>query len=150
LLSKFLPSLAGPGKMSSSDDAPSILLSDDRETVFEKIRTHAYSGGQSTVDEHREQGGDPERDTSFQFLSYFFETDDERLERISQEYRDGSLLSGELKDIAAENIADFLECHQERRSQLGSLVDELPAYRLTDAERNRARHRVGFLDNGVF
>ncbi|ELY63017.1 tryptophanyl-tRNA ligase [Natronococcus jeotgali DSM 18795] len=63
LLSKFLPSLAGPGKMSSSDDAPSILLSDDRETVFEKIRTHAYSGGQSTVDEHREQGGDPERDT---------------------------------------------------------------------------------------
>ncbi|MFC6987640.1 tryptophan--tRNA ligase [Haloplanus sp. GCM10025708] len=149
LLSKFLPSLAGPGKMSSSDDAPSILLSDDRETVFEKIRTHAYSGGQSTIDEHREQGGDPGRDTSFQFLSYFFEADDERLERLAQMYRDGSLLSGELKEIAAENIADFLERHQERRRQLGSLADELPAYRLTDAERKRARHRAGFLDDGL-
>lgn len=57
LLSKFLPSLEGPGKMSSSDDAPSIQLSDDREEVIDKIRTHAYSGGQSSVDAHREQGG---------------------------------------------------------------------------------------------
>jgi tryptophanyl-tRNA synthetase len=59
------------------------------------------------------------------------------------------LLSGELKELAAENIADFLERHQERRRQLGSLADELPAYRLTDAERKRAHHRAGFLDDGL-
>lgn len=45
LLAKFLPSLDGPGKMSSSSDAPRILLTDDRPTIREKITAHAYSGG---------------------------------------------------------------------------------------------------------
>lgn len=135
--------------MSSSDDTPSILLSDDRETVFEKIRSHAYSSGQSTIEAHREQGGDPERDSSFRFLSYFFEENDERLERLAREYRNGSMLSGELKEITATKIADFLEHHQERRKQLGSLLDELPAYRLSDTERQRALHKTGFQDDGL-
>ncbi|WP_254544957.1 tryptophan--tRNA ligase [Halomarina pelagica] len=149
LLSKFLPSLGGPGKMSSSDDVPSILLSDDRETVFKKIRRYAYSGGQSNIEAHREQGGNPTIDVSYQFLAYFFEENDERLERLAREYRDGSLLSGELKEIAATQIADFLENHQGRRSQLGSLANELAPYRLNSDERTRARERVGYPDDAL-
>lgn len=149
LLSKFLPSLLGPGKMSSSDDAPSIFLTDDRETVFEKIRTHAYSGGQSSVEAHRKHGGNPEVDVSYQFLYYFFEESDERMEQLACEYRDGSLLSGELKEIAAERIADFLDAHQERRARLGSVEDELKQYRLTDRERKKARCRAGYPDDSV-
>lgn len=149
LLSKFLPSLAGPGKMSSSDDAPSILLSDDRETVFEKIRTHAYSGGQTSIDEHRAKGGNPEVDVPFLFLYYFFEERDERIEQLAAAYREGSLLSGELKEVAAERIADFLDDHQERRAALGSLEEELPAYRLTETERQTARRRAGYPDNAL-
>ena len=144
LLSKFLPSLDGPGKMSSSDDAPGILLSDDREAVREKIQTHAYSGGQTSVAEHREKGGDPEVDVSYLLLYYFFEEDDDEVERLAREYRDGSLLSGELKEIAAETVADFLEDHQARREQLGSLAEELEPFRLTDDERERALERVGY------
>lgn len=149
LLSKFLPSLEGPGKMSSSDDAPSILLSDDREAVFSKIRMHAYSGGQSSTEAHRERGGNPEVDVSYQFLYYFFEESDERIERLAREYRKGSLLSGELKEIAAEKIAEFLDAHQERRTQLGPLEDELEKYRLTERECKEARNRVGYPDNSL-
>lgn len=138
LLSKFLPSLEGPGKMSSSDEAPSILLSDDRDTVFNKIRTHAYSSGQSSLKAHREQGGNPEVDISYQFLYYFFEERDKRLEQLASEYRNGTLLSGELKEIAAEKITEFLEANQERREALGPLEDELKRYRLTENERQNA------------
>lgn len=149
LLSKFLPSLEGPGKMSSSSDAPSILLSDDRETVFEKIRTHAYSGGQSSLEAHREQGGDPEIDVSYLFLYFFFEDDDERVAEIAREYRNGTLLSGELKEMAAEKVASFLEAHQERRAALGSLSTELAPYRLTADERQSARRRAGYADDAL-
>lgn len=149
LLSKFLPSLEGPGKMSTSDDAPSISLSDDRETVFDKIRTHAYSGGQASIEAQREQGGNPEIDVPYQFLYYFFEESDEQVERLAEKYRDGSLLSGELKEIAAEKIADFLEKHQERREALGPLEAELEHYRLTGGERRHARERAGYTDNSL-
>lgn len=149
LLSKFLPSLEGPGKMSSSDDAPSILLSDDRDTVFDIIRTHAYSGGRTDLEVHREQGGNPEVDVSYQFLYYFFEKHDERVERLAREYQDGSLLSGEVKEMAAEKIVDFLEAHQERRKALGPLEKELEQYRLTESERQNARRRAGYPDNAL-
>lgn len=146
LLSKFLPSLDGPGKMSSSDDAPKILLSDDLETVFETIKTDAYSGGRSDIEAHRKHGGDPEIDVSYQLLYYFFEESDQRVERLAREYREGSLLSGELKEIAAERIADFLDVHQKRRRELGPLEQELERYRLTENERKSARKRAGYPD----
>ena len=149
LLSKFLPSLGGPGKMSSSDDLPSILLSDDRETVHEKIQKHAYSGGRTSVSEHREKGGNPEIDVAYLLLYYFFEDDDETVERIASEYRNGSLLSGELKTRAAEKVADFLERHQQRRHALGPLTDELEAYRLTPDERARALGRAGYPERSL-
>lgn len=149
LLSKFLPSLEGPGKMSSSDDVPSILLSDDRETVLEKIQKHAYSGGQTSLDEHREPGGNPDVDVSYQFLYYFFEESDERIERLAHEYREGSLLGGELKEMASASIADFLDAHRERREALGSLEAELAQYRLTKEERQNAQRRVGYPHNAL-
>ncbi|WP_247003145.1 tryptophan--tRNA ligase [Halosolutus gelatinilyticus] len=143
LLGRFLPSLAGPGKMSSSDDAPSIELAADPATVAETIRTHAYTGGQATVAEHRERGGDPTVDVPFQYLRYFFEADDDELDRIAADYRAGDLLSGELKEIAIERIADFLAGHRRRRAELGPLEDAIEPYRLTGAERRSALDRAG-------
>jgi tryptophanyl-tRNA synthetase len=149
LLSKFLPSLEGPGKMSSSDDAPSIRLDDDRDAVFETVRTHAYSGGRSSVEEHRKHGGNPEVDVAYRLLHAFFEDDDDRVAELARRYREGELLSGELKDVAAEAIADFLAAHQERRAALGPLEEELPAYRLTADQRRRALERVGYPGDGL-
>ena len=149
LFSTFLPSLEGPGKMSSSADTPSLLLTDDRETIREKILTHAYTGGRTSVAEHREHGGDPSIDVPYQLLHAFFEDSDERVERLAAEYREGTLLSGELKEIAAEAIADFLEAHQQRRAALADLDEELAPFRLTDEERATARSRVGLHDGGL-
>ncbi|WP_049922274.1 tryptophan--tRNA ligase [Halopiger djelfimassiliensis] len=143
LLGRFLPSLEGPGKMSSSDDAPSIELIADPETVAETIRTHAYTGGRATLAEHRDRGGDPTVDVPFQYLRVFFEPDDATLERIAQRYRSGDLLSGELKEIAIDRITAFLEGHQRRRASLGDLGTELEPYRLTDGERRSALERAG-------
>ena len=142
LLGKFLPSLEGPGKMSSSDDVPGIELTDDPETAREKIVRYAYSGGRVDVDEHRERGGDPEVDVAYQLLSYFLEPDDETVERLAREYRDGQLLSGEMKEYAAEKVTEFLRSHQERREALGELRAELEPYRLTDDERDQLRPSV--------
>ncbi|MCU4742342.1 tryptophan--tRNA ligase [Natronoglomus mannanivorans] len=143
LLGRFLPSLEGPGKMSSSGDAPSISLTDDADTVAETVRNHAYTGGRSSLEAHREHGGDPSVDVPFQYLRFFFEADDDRLEEIAADYRAGDLLSGELKEIAIERITDFLADHQERRNALGELGDELEAYRLTEEERRRALESAG-------
>lgn len=143
LLGRFLPSLEGPGKMSSSGDAPSIELTDDAETVAETIRTHAYTGGQPTLEQHRERGGDPAVDVPFQYLRFFFESDDDELDRLARRYRAGDLLSGELKEIAIDRITDFLADHQRRRSELGSLADELEPYRLSASERTRALEAAG-------
>ncbi|ELY65871.1 tryptophan--tRNA ligase [Natrinema versiforme] len=143
LLGRFLPSLDGPGKMSSSGDAPSIELTADPETVAETIRTHAYTGGRATIEEHRKKGGDPTVDVPFQYLRYFFESDDAELERIAADYRSGDLLSGELKELAIERITEFLDEHQRRRAELGSLEAELDPFRLTDGEQRRALERAG-------
>ncbi|WP_135824751.1 tryptophan--tRNA ligase [Halorussus ruber] len=147
LLSKFLPTLDGPGKMSSSSEVPAIQLTDDRETVEQKVQTHAYSGGRSSLDAHREHGGDPEVDVAYQLLAFFFEEDDRTLDRLAAEYRAGDLLSGELKAYAAERIADFLDAHQERREAIDDLEAEFEQYRLTQDERARARPEgVGLFD----
>ncbi|WP_276255306.1 tryptophan--tRNA ligase [Halomontanus rarus] len=143
LLGRFLPSLEGPGKMSSSGDAPSISLTDDAETVAETVRSHAYTGGRSSLEEHREHGGDPSVDVPFQYLRFFFEPDDDRLEALAADYRAGDLLSGELKEVAIERINGFLAGHQERRDALGDLGEELEPYRLSEAERRRALERAG-------
>lgn len=149
LLSRFLPSLGGPGKMSSSDDAPSIELADDRETVEEKIRRHAHSGGRDSLAAHRERGGDPSVDVAYQYLRYFFEPDDATVDRLAREYRAGDLTSGEMKAHAADRIADFLDAHRARRDALGPVADELAPYRLTADERERARRNVGVETGGL-
>lgn len=140
LLSRFLPSLAGDdGKMSSSGGDVAIRLTDDRETIREKIMTHAYSGGRESVAEHREKGGDPAVDVSYRLLYAFFEPDDAEVERLAREYRSGKLLTGELKEIAAERIGDFLADHRKRRGALGPLSAALEPYRLRERERERLR-----------
>jgi tryptophanyl-tRNA synthetase len=124
--------------MSSFDDVPAIELTDDRETVTEKIQQYAYSGGQSSVDAHRERGGDPDVDVAYQLLYYFFEPDDQVVKQRAEGYRSGELLSGELKQMAADRIASFLETHHRRRPAREELTDDLAPYRLSADERERA------------
>lgn len=112
--SKFLPPLTGmDGKMSSSKSATAIFLTDDEKTVKNKINKYAFSGGQVTLEKHREKGGNTEVDVPYQWLKIFFEPDDEELMKIKREYERGNLLSGEIKKVIIDKINSFLKAHQE-------------------------------------
>lgn len=115
--SKFLMPLSGPeGKMSASRPETAVYLSDKPQDVRRKI-WQAFSGGQPTVEMHRRLGGDPEIDVAYQWLYFFFEPSDERVEELRQRYLSGELLSGEMKDILIEKVTLFLEEHQARREE---------------------------------
>ncbi len=120
---KFLPGLKGD-KMSSSDPMSYIALTDTPEEAALKIKKYAFSGGQPTVEEHRQKGGNPDVDVSFQMLKYGLEPDDKKLQKIEQDYRSGKLLSGELKQIAIDKVTAFLKEHQEKRKKAEKIVEK--------------------------
>jgi tryptophanyl-tRNA synthetase len=114
--SKFIPALTGPeGKMSSSKPNTAIMLDDSPEEIEEKVKKHAFSGGGTTLEEHREEGADLSVDVSYQWLHNLFMEDDERLEEIAREYSSGEMLTGEIKEILIEKLTEFLQEHQERK-----------------------------------
>lgn len=123
---RFLPSLAGmqaDGKMSSSTKNTAIYTTDDSKTVKKKIMKYAFSGGQSTIEEHRKKGGNPDIDVSYQWLT-FFEENDKKLRKIYSDYKSGKLLSGELKQILIDKLNELLSQHQERRKKAKSQIDK--------------------------
>ena len=122
--SKFMPSLTGPeGKMSSSNPDNAILMTDSPSEVRRKINKYAFSGGKETVEEHRKHGGNVEVDVACQWLKYF-EFDDKKLEKIYKDYREGKLLSGEVKKILIDKINEFLAEHQKKRKTAEKLIDK--------------------------
>jgi tryptophanyl-tRNA synthetase len=54
---------------------------------------------------------------AYQWLYYFFEEDDSRMEQIRQDYVSGKLLTGELKEILIEKVQRFLEDFSQRREE---------------------------------
>lgn len=111
---RFMPGLKEGGKMSSSEHDSVIYTTDTPEDVERKIG-RAFSGGKETIEKHRREGGNPEVDMSFQLLKNFFEPDDKKLMDIYHAYKDGTMLSGELKQITADRINKFLKEHQKKR-----------------------------------
>ena len=126
LHSKFLPSLYGDAKMSSSDSLGNnlIYLTDDEKTVKNKINKYAFSGGGATLEEHKKNGGNTQIDVCFQYLKYIFEEDDEKLEEIKKDYESGKMLTGELKKYTIEKINNFLEKHRKKRKEAENIFDE--------------------------
>jgi tryptophanyl-tRNA synthetase len=120
--SRFLMPLTGPtGKMSASQPESAVFLTDDPKTVRKKI-WQAFSGGQPTVELHRKLGGNPDVDVAYQWLYYFFEEDDSRMEQIRQDYVSGKLLTGELKEILNEKVQRFLEDFSQRREEAAEKI----------------------------
>jgi len=111
----FIPGLTG-GKMSSSDATSFIALTDSSEDAAKKIKKYAFSGGRDTIDEHRKHGGNPDIDVSYQWLRVF-EEDDVLLKKIYDDYKSGSLLSGELKNLLISKLTPFLTEHQKKREE---------------------------------
>jgi tryptophanyl-tRNA synthetase len=122
ILCRFLPALEGGGKLSTSNGV-AINATDDEKTVRQKINKYAFSGGRDTVEAHRKHGGNPDVDVAYQLLTYFH-PDDAYLAHVAAEYRAGTLLSGELKKIAADCVWEFLKEHQARREQARGQIEQ--------------------------
>ncbi len=121
---KFLPSLRGPDeKMSASGEHTAIYVTDDEETVKNKINKYAFSGGQETAEEHRKKGGNPDIDVSYQWLT-FLEEDDKKLKEIYNDYKNGDMLTGELKAILIEKLNKFLTEHRKKREKARKKIDK--------------------------
>ena len=113
-------------KMSSSKPKTTLFLDDEIASVEKKIK-RAFSGGQATVEEHRRLGGNPDIDVAYRYMMYFFEDDDAYLKEIHSQYRSGSLLAGEMKQLCIERATVWLGELQEMRDQTAHLVSEFLA-----------------------
>ena len=111
------------GKMSSSQPETTIFLNDSMKSIEKKIKA-SFSGGQSTIEEHRSKGGNPEIDVAYQYLRYFFEEDDNELNKIREEYISGELLTGEIKDICVDKASTWMKTHHELKDQNQHLVKD--------------------------
>lgn len=115
---KFFPALQGPQtKMSASVDTSAIFMTDTAKQIKNKINKHAFSGGGATLEEHQANGGNPDVDVAYQYLSFFLE-DDEELKKIHDSYKSGELMTGELKKICIELLQKFVGDFQERKSKI--------------------------------
>ncbi|XP_031831599.2 tryptophanyl-tRNA synthetase [Nomia melanderi] len=118
LHSVFFPALQGSKtKMSASNDNSAIFLTDTAKQIKNKVNKHAFSGGQATVEEHRQLGGNCEVDISYQWLRFFLE-DDEKLEQLRKGYTSGEILTGELKKELIEVLQSLVAGHQAARNKL--------------------------------
>jgi tryptophanyl-tRNA synthetase len=113
-------------KMSSSKPKTTIFLGDEIDVIAKKIK-RAYSGGQSTVEEHRRLGGNPDVDVAYQYMMYFFEDDDKFLQSINSQYRAGKILAGEMKQLCIDRATEWLSELHEKRAQNEHLVAEFLA-----------------------
>lgn len=122
IISKFIPSLKGSGKMSSSDQTSGIYLDDSPKTVRKKLMKYAYSGGRDTAEEQRKYGANPEVDFAFNVFR-MLEPDLKKTSAVYEDYKSGRMLSGEMKSLAADRINELLERLRTRRDQIGQDLD---------------------------
>jgi len=119
---RFLPSLKGGPKMSSSDPENTIYLNDPPEAVVKKVNK-AITGQQSTMELQKKLGGDPEKCSVCQYNRYLFEPDDKKLHEIFEGEKKGTLMAGEHKKDLANKINKFLESHRKKKEQLRGKID---------------------------
>lgn len=119
----LMPGLKEGGKMSSSDPSSAIYTTDTPKEVRKKIAS-AFSGGRDTIKEHKEKGGNPDVDMAYQLLNFFFEPDDKKLKKVYDGYRNGDLLSGELKAMVTDKVNFFLSEHQKKREKARKILDK--------------------------
>lgn len=119
IMSTFIPPLTGSGgKMSSSEkgENATIFLVDDQNTIKEKVRKFAFSGGggSGTLEDHKKFGGNTDEDISYQYLKYF-EYDDQIIAEIKQKFESGEMSCSVIKELMAEKLVNIITEHQGKR-----------------------------------
>lgn len=149
--SEFLVELQGIGKkMSSSEKAPAIFLTDTPEEIKEKVTVHAFSGGGETKKLHQLNGANLTVDVAYQYLLYFMD-DDVELARIATEYGSGRMMTSEIKRIMIECVTTYVLDHQERKDKITDEV--LASYfdRTRQLDHSRPeREPIVLLDDEIY
>ena len=116
-------------------------MTDPPATIAKKIKSHAYSGGGATKEEHEQNGGNPDIDVAYQYLS-FFEDSDDKMEELARGYREGRLSTREMKEACIEKIqgvvASFQSvCSSRKLKLMSSDVKLLPmkSFEITRIQR---------------
>ena len=86
-------------------------------SIHVQVNKYAFSGGQTSIEEHRRLGGNCEVDIAYQYLTFFLE-DDTRLEQIRQDYTSGAMLTGEIKKELIDLITPLITSLQESRKNV--------------------------------
>jgi len=122
---QFLPALQGTQKKASSSDPNSaIFISDSQKVIKDKIFRYAFSGGQKSLEEHRQLGADLDVDISYQYLRFFL-PDDNKLQDIADSYKCGALLTSEIKNVLVQIVADLVEQHNANKEAISREMIEL-------------------------
>lgn len=116
MISKFIPSLKGSGKMSSSDLNSGIYLDDSPKQVRKKLMKYAFSGGRETAEEQRKYGANPDVDFAFNVYR-MLQPDTSLTDRVYEQYKGGEILSGEMKQMASDIINELLESLKPKREE---------------------------------
>ena len=110
----FLPGLDGT-KMSKSKNNAVFLLEEEKE-IKKKIMS-AFSGGQSSIEEHRKLGGNPDIDIAYIYLKNYFLNENESKE-LYDSYKKGKLLSGEIKTMLFDKVIDRVQEFKKRYEKI--------------------------------
>ena len=92
-------------------------MSDSEKEIKKKINQHAFSGGQETLELHRELGGDPDVDVPYQYITYF-EDDDDKVAKFAEEYRKGAMLTGDMKKECIALMTAYVTKFKDARAKV--------------------------------
>ncbi len=112
---RFLPGMDGR-KMSKSKGNAVYLLRDTPSDIKKKV-SQAFSGGRTTIEEHKKLGGIPEVDISYIYLKYVFKNAEES-KQIYDDYKRGKILSGEMKKMLQDEILEKITPMKERLERI--------------------------------
>ncbi len=119
---RFMTGLQG-GKMSSSQPESYIALTEPPEDAARKIM-RGKTGGRVSLEEQRKLGGQPEVCSIYELFLYHLIEDDQELQEIYQECRQGNRMCGPCKKHAAELMTVFLREHQQKREEAREWLGE--------------------------
>ncbi len=81
------------------------------------------------MEEQREKGANLDVDVPWKYLQFFME-DEDRLKEIGEAYGSGKMLTGDIKAILIDVLADIVERHQKARAMVtDEVVDAFLARR---------------------
>lgn len=120
---KHMRGLREGSKMSSSRPEATLFLDDSPKEAEKKI-SMAFTGGRETIELHRKLGGVPEICRVYEVLDFHL-PDSKKLKNIHDDYKSGKLLSREIKQIATDFLAPWLEKHQQKVEEKKELARQI-------------------------